>query len=713
VTVANLFPGNVDDVTIELTVTKLGGGDVLDVRQANFLLKPNGNKVFDWQWRVPDYVATGQYTVTVRAFDSAGNSLIGDVPAHAALQIVAPSGFIRPTETGSRAAEVSPYICGANIDPQLAESLDTAKAMGVTTVRFGPDANYDKYLRAVKNAGLQPMIILRGASVVDPAQRLALNKQLVREAQQVFGFNTRLFYEVGNENDLESGLGPNDYTAMWNNMIAELKQLAPNSWFGGPVNYQANPVYTATFVHGAVPKPDFIAWHEYTCSSTAPGAECIQHIENWAGHIANIRDAIQANTDPVPPMMVTEWNYAPDGGVSTDDKHGAPAFMTNWTTTALKTLIDENVYGAYQFNVSNATPLMDSSQGVAFQTICQQATGTQAGLPMTLPPVVVTASPTPSSRPASVFRTPGSVLAQDPFQRPDQTYWGSPGGGKVWEGDANTASMFSISGNAGVLAGGNGPYDALLGPASADAEVRFTGSLSSFAYSNIGAVLRWNDTNNWYKAYIDGTNLVLQKRVGGAYTVLGTAPFLASPDTSYSLRFQIYGTTLIAKVWPSDRPEPAASMISATDSDIRLGRTGLRAQISGVARATYSSFASYDLSGATPTPTPSPLVTSTPTPTPNAVRTASTTVATATKQATAVPTADSSKDAIVDVYAVNVHRSPYLGSPVFASVQYGQRYKVTGQSSSGDWVELCCVRGQSGWVLSKLVKLVDSNTSSQ
>jgi hypothetical protein len=712
VTVANRYARSVENVTVELTVTDPVGSDVLDVRQANLLLQANDSKVLDWQWRVPDYPATGLYTVTVRSYDAAGKTLIDDDPVRAILHVVAPSAFVRSTGTGSRAAEVSPYMCGVNIDPRLAEELDAAKAIGVTTIRFGPDANYSTYLGAVKKAGLQPMIILRGVSVADAAQRLALNKQLVREAQGVFGLNTRLFYEVGNENDLEAGLGPNDYTTMWNGMIADLKQIAPNSWFGGPVNYQANPQYTATFVHSAAPKPDFIAWHEYTCPSAMAGAECVQHIENWTSHIANIRDAIKANNDPVPPMMVTEWNYAPDGGVSTDDKHADPAFMSNWTTTALQTLIDGNVYGAYQFNVSNALPLMGSPQGEVFQRVCRPVAGTEAGPAPTPVAATVTLANSPS-QPGAVFRAPGSILAQDPFQRPDQTYWGSPGGGLVWGGDANTAPPFTIRGNTGVIAGGDGPYDAILGPPIADTEVRFTGSLSSFLDSNIGAVLRWNDTNNWYKAYIDGTNLVLQKRVGGSYTVLGAAPFAATPNVSYSLRFQVVGATLIAKVWPTNRPEPEDSMVTATDSEVRLGRPGLRAQISGGARATYASFASYELTSVTPTPALSSLVTITQTPTPDAVSVASTPVATAVKQATVVPSAGASEDAIVGVYALNVHRGPALDYPVFASVQYGQRYRVTGQTSSGDWVALCCVRGQSGWVLSNLVRRVDPNISSQ
>ena len=83
-------------------------------------------------------------------------------------------------------------------------------------------------------------------------------------------------------------------------------------------------------------------------------------------------------------------------------------------------------------------------------------------------------------------------------------------------------ASFSISGNAGLVSntGGNS-YSAMLGPAATNAEVYATGSMSSFTNSNFGDVLRWTDGNNWYKAYVDGQNLVLQKKVAGTTTIVG------------------------------------------------------------------------------------------------------------------------------------------------------------------------------------------------
>jgi hypothetical protein len=128
--------------------------------------------------------------------------------------------------------------------------------------------------------------------------------------------------------------------------------------------------------------------------------------------------------------------------------------------------------------------------------------------------------------------------------------------------------------------------------------------MSSFVATNLGAVLRWNDPGNWYKVYVDGTFLVLQKRVNGSYTILGTADFAAMPNTSYTLRFRATGTSLSAKLWPTSSAEPADWMVTATDDSFSSGRFGLRAQIQSDITATYASFAAFDLSNGTPAPIP-------------------------------------------------------------------------------------------------------------
>src|SRR5260370_38517948 len=121
-------------------------------------------------------------------------------------------------------------------------------------------------------------------------------------------------------------------------------------------------------------------------------------------------------------------------------------------------------------------------------------------------------------------------------------------------------------------------YSAVLGPVATDAQVLFTGSMNAFTGANIGAVLRWNDTNNWYKAYIDGASLVVQKKVNGSTAILGSVPFVASVNTGYLLRFQIAGSTLSARAWPAGSAEPTSCGGQATDSTLPSGSVGLRMQ---------------------------------------------------------------------------------------------------------------------------------------
>jgi len=201
-----------------------------------------------------------------------------------------------------------------------------------------------------------------------------------------------------------------------------------------------------------------------------------------------------------------------------------------------------------------------------------------------------TSTPTATATPAATG-TSGGVLAQDTFQRANQAHWGTASDGQVWGADANTQAAFSIANSTGRVANSSGIFNAVLGPAVADSEVLFTGSLSSFSGANLGAVVRWQDTNDWYKAYIDGGHLVLQKRLKGTYTTLGSAPFAATGGTAYSLRLFVLGTTLSARVWPASGTEPTTWMVAATDSSLSSGVSGLRMQLQTTSSsATISAF---------------------------------------------------------------------------------------------------------------------------
>src|SRR5205807_4649740 len=131
-----------------------------------------------------------------------------------------------------------------------------------------------------------------------------------------------------------------------------------------------------------------------------------------------------------------------------------------------------------------------------------------------------------------------------------QALWGTASDGQAWGGDANTSAVFSISGDAGLVTNtGSTSYSAVLGSTATDAEVYATGSLSSFTNSNFGNVLRWTDGNNWYKAFLDGSHLIIQKKVSGTTTTLASVPFTATAGSSYTIHFRVVGVTLTANAW--------------------------------------------------------------------------------------------------------------------------------------------------------------------
>jgi len=211
-----------------------------------------------------------------------------------------------------------------------------------------------------------------------------------------------------------------------------------------------------------------------------------------------------------------------------------------------------------------------------------------SGTPTNTPTSTSTPTPTPTA-------TPGTTLGTDTFQRANQSHWGTASDGQTWGGDANIQSIFSISGNTGhVTNTGATSYSAVLGASSSNAEVLATGSLSSFSSSNFGDVLRWTDGNNWYKGYIDGSNLIIQKKVSGTSTTLISMPFSATAGTSYTIHFRVVGSTLTANAWASSGSEPAGWMATASDSSLTSGFSGMRF-LTQAGTATVTSFLAKSL----------------------------------------------------------------------------------------------------------------------
>ena len=151
------------------------------------------------------------------------------------------------------------------------------------------------------------------------------------------------------------------------------------------------------------------------------------------------------------------------------------------------------------------------------------------------PIVIVTAAPAATRPPAhgTVITpppAPGTVVARDTFQRTDQIFWGAASDGQKWAGDANASTAFAITDHSGHILFAQSIYSTILGPREVNSEVIFSGMVNNFQNTNLGAVLHWQDKNSWYKAYLDGTELILLKDVAGVMTRLSSMPFPASAN---------------------------------------------------------------------------------------------------------------------------------------------------------------------------------------
>jgi len=234
--------------------------------------------------------------------------------------------------------------------------------------------------RDIKNIGAIPLVVLHGSST---PTALVDDSVIVNDMNTIFG-KSIVYYEFGNEEDYFNGIDATTYTNAWNRTVPQLKHLALNGHFIGPVNYQYTRSYLTTFLQNAQPHPDEISWHEYTCSKKEQPDTCLAKIDNWTTHIANARDAMQTTIGTVLPIMITEWNYAPDlqvedtGQVLADGKHENASFMATWTTKALQTLAANRVFASMQYSCTNTPiPLVDknnaiTTQGTIFKNIYQQ-----------------------------------------------------------------------------------------------------------------------------------------------------------------------------------------------------------------------------------------------------------------------------------------------------------------------------------------------------
>ncbi len=298
-------------------------------------------------------------------------------------------------------------------------------------------------------------------------------------------------------------------------------------------------------------------------------------------HIAPTNDDHLGYGFRVPFLVISPYAYASDNPSNPHVGHTKLGFGSvlkfaeqtfNLPSLGKADVTDGDLSTQFDFSQVHNPPL-----------ILQQRTCPTQITPTPTPTPTLTPTPTP---------TPGQIIAQDTFQRSNQTFWGTASDGHVWGGDANKQTGFSINNNAGqIVETSNSNMNAILGTLVSNAEVLVSGSMSTMGNSNsLGVVLRWNSASNFYKALINGSSLIIQKNIGGTVTVLSSVTFKATANTSYLLRFNVIGTTLSAKAWQTGTTEPANWMATASDSSITSGYAGLRMLEQAGTTATITSF---------------------------------------------------------------------------------------------------------------------------
>ena len=312
-------------------------------------------------------------------------------------QIIKVDGTAQSTaHTGTQktaiAGPVSPLLFGTNLGlfddhDQVITSAPTRtllQQMHVRIIRMPTRSNLSNAVevqaaQTIKSIGAVPLVVLSGAQ---RSNALSIDMQMIQSMNSIFG-NTLVYYEFGNEDDLQ-GVPISTYTDAWNSIVPQLRHLAQHGAFIGPVSYQYNHDNLTTFLQHAMPRPDAISWHEYTCSYKDTPDYCLSHIDHWTNHITDARIVMQTTVQTQLPIMITEWNYAADqstqsnGMPISDGKYDNQAFMTSWMTKALQTLAANRVFASMQYSCTNtAIPLVDASnalttQGNVFQAVYQQ-----------------------------------------------------------------------------------------------------------------------------------------------------------------------------------------------------------------------------------------------------------------------------------------------------------------------------------------------------
>ena len=200
------------------------------------------------------------------------------------------------------------------------------------------DAEINQRLQTIENSH---MICL---GVLEPYENAAFVKHVVTYV----GSRCNL-YEFGNEPDRTS---MQQYILVWNRLIPELRKINPTAKFIGPVvaDYtQVQPFLTAVKASGVL--PDAISFHWYPCESSDSVSLCLAKVSTFAEVTTQVKDWVRSTLGKNLPVGITEWNYNADNPPTAYGND--PAFITQFTTSALHSMIQAGLDFANQFDAAS------------------------------------------------------------------------------------------------------------------------------------------------------------------------------------------------------------------------------------------------------------------------------------------------------------------------------------------------------------------------
>ncbi len=270
------------------------------------------------------------------------------------------------TTTPTSPPSSSKSILGVNNSGAVKTYLPAFQSVGISSVRIFAlyQSNLKGYLASLAAAQIRPLLVLDEATIVNGSlqychankhQTVNTDQQIVQALLDTYGSGYDGWFEFGNEPNTSPGncgYTATQYTAGWNAVIPQLKAMAPNAKFGGPVLPNTDTSYVTTFLQQANPKPDFVSWHLYAGNYNWNTNQLQSQWQGWGNQIGSVNNTVMSVIGNSVPLLITEWNYAWDGGVGNDSRVtplSTSTFAQNFASQVLAEFQTAGITASYLF----------------------------------------------------------------------------------------------------------------------------------------------------------------------------------------------------------------------------------------------------------------------------------------------------------------------------------------------------------------------------